>query len=91
MKPVLPASIWHRMGDGAGALRRYLRVPVHALKTYRAMKKFLHGGERFDIIFIPTVLVHHLLGWVWLLKWPSKKTQSRVIFYFSPIRRSNWT
>ena len=25
--PVLPESIWHRMGDGAGALNRYLRVP----------------------------------------------------------------
>ena len=25
VQPVQPACIWHRMGDGAGALRRYLR------------------------------------------------------------------
>src|SRR5580658_4974804 len=57
VQPVLPASIWHRMGDGAVAFRRYLRVPVHAAKTYRAVKTYLRGAERFDILFVPTVLV----------------------------------
>src|SRR5271155_2177044 len=56
VRPVLPASIWHRMGDGAGALRRYLRVPVHAWKTYRVMRRFFLRGEKFDVIFVPTVL-----------------------------------
>ncbi len=81
-QPVLPASIWHRMSDGASALRRYLRVPIHAWKTYRAVKKFLSKGEKYDVIFVPTVLVHHLLGWVWLIKRVLNKTQSRVILFF---------
>jgi len=38
--PVLPESIWHRMGDGAGMLKRYLRVPGHAVATFFAMRKF---------------------------------------------------
>jgi hypothetical protein len=49
-RPVLPESIWHRMGDRAGALQRYLRVPGHALATFFAMRKFFkefnHGGHR---------------------------------------------
>ncbi len=39
-RPVLPESIWHRMGDGAGAAKRYLRVPWHAVATFFAMRKF---------------------------------------------------
>jgi glycosyltransferase involved in cell wall biosynthesis len=82
VKPVLPTSIWHRMGDGAGALRRYLRVPAHAWQTYRAIKKYIRRDEKFDVIFVPTVMVHHLLGWAWLIKKTLKKTTGRVLLFF---------
>ena len=82
VRPVLPASIWHRMGDGAGALRRYLRVPVHAWQTYRALKKYLRQNKNYDVIFVPTVLVHHLLGWTWLIKRVLKPTSIRIILFF---------
>lgn len=36
-RPVLPESIWHRMGDGA--LKRYLRVPGHAAATFLVVRK----------------------------------------------------
>jgi glycosyltransferase involved in cell wall biosynthesis len=80
--PVLPDSIWHRMGDNARALRRYLRVPSHGWNTYRAVKNYLRGKESYDVIFVPTVLVHHLLGWVGLIKRVLNKTSSRVILFF---------
>jgi glycosyltransferase involved in cell wall biosynthesis len=82
VQPVLPPSIWHRMGDGAGVVRRSLRVPVHAWQTYRALKKYLRAGDPFDVIFVPTVLVHHLLGWTWLIKRAWKKRPGRVILFF---------
>lgn len=81
-KPILPDSIWHRMGDAAGPLRRYARVPAHGWNTYKAVKSYLLSGEKYDVIFVPTVLVHHLLGWVWLIKRVLKKTSSRVILFF---------
>lgn len=82
VQPLLPDSIWHRMGDSAGPLRRYLRVPVHGWNTFRAVKKFLRHGEKYDVIFVPTVLVHHLLGWTWLIKRVLKETSCRVILFF---------
>jgi hypothetical protein len=161
-KPVLPESIWHRMGDRAGALKRYLRVPVHAVATFFAMRKFFkefnhnrargqvrekatggwpegrgsgnervkghrrfsHGGKdntereayqrldkpsgaafslpntsypppaitsHPDWIFVPTVLVHHLLGWWMLVKTGSVPVDSRVLLFFPnlPIRLDN--
>ena len=189
--PVLPESIWHRMGDGARALKRYLRVPRHALATFFAIRKFFkefnHRGHREhrggreeasqgtaasptesaglrpdfrsgapksdsltsklaesslsespirsangpasspvtshslqatrpeaslpatfyplpatssppDWIFVPTLLVHHLLGWWLLLKTGSVPRESRVLLFFPnlPIRleesgKADWT
>lgn len=81
-QPVLPDSIWHRMGDGADPLRRYLRVPTHAWQTYHAVAKYLRKGETFDVIFVPTVLVHHLLGWTWLIKRVLKTRHGRILLFF---------
>lgn len=81
-QPVLPHSIWHRMGDGAGTLTRYLRVPLHALQTVWSMRRYLSQSHDFDVIFVPTVLVHHLLAWVWLLKRQLKQHSTRVILFF---------
>ena len=122
-RPVLPESIWHRMGDGAGALKRYLRVPGHALATFVAVRKVFR--EQFsaqpatapeaqaldtrrstldsspaspDWIFVPTVLVHNLLGWWLILKTGSVPKESRVLLFFPnlPIRldesgKAHWT
>lgn len=77
---VLPESIWHRMGDGAGALRRILRIPLHAWETYRAVRPFLANPGNYDIVFVPTVLVHHLLAWVWLIK--LHQLESRILLFF---------
>ena len=165
-RPVLPESIWHRMGDGAGALKRYLRVPGHAWATFVAVRKvfreqflvspatsnpqppacgvrrLLHqvatapaaqaldtrrvrqwnvqpvesekntppakhiptgstldsSPASLDWIFVPTLLVHHLLGWWLLLKTGSVPRESRVLLFFPnlPIRlgdegQPHWT
>jgi glycosyltransferase involved in cell wall biosynthesis len=87
-RPVLPDSIWHRMGDGAGALRRYLRVPAHAWQTWLSVRRFLRQDNNWDIIFVPTVLVHHLLGWYWLIRHSLRTSRARVLLFFPnlPIR-----
>jgi glycosyltransferase involved in cell wall biosynthesis len=127
-RPVLPDSIWHRMGDGVGAMHRYLRVPWHAIATFVAMRRVFnefshreysvedrgvsHGVTVItelppspaslpatsypppatsippDWIFVPTVMVHHLLGWWLLLKTGVVPRESRVLLFFPnlPIR-----
>jgi len=80
--PVLPASIWHRMSDGANPLIRYLRFPVHAWQTVKAVKSFLSQDKNYDVIFVPTVLVHHLLGWTWLIKRDFLNHQTQIILFF---------
>ena len=57
-RPVLPDSIWHRMGDGAGTLKRYLRLPRHAVATFFAIRKFFkefnHRGHRGHRVGVDT-------------------------------------
>jgi glycosyltransferase involved in cell wall biosynthesis len=82
---LLPESIWHRMGDGAGTLTRYLRVPHHAIRTwwsvYNYFKKHLRDKPP-DVIFVPTVLPHHLLGWYLLLKCGILPPKSTLLLFF---------
>lgn len=87
-KSVLPPSIWHRMNDDASLPRRYLRVLEHAWLTLGRVCNWLDSSHTPDIIFVPTVLVHHLLGWVGLVKGPLRTSKVRVILFFpfAPIR-----
>lgn len=87
-EPVLPKSIWARMSDGAPKWRRLLRIPAHALGTYRAVSKLLarHSplatSELPDLIFVPTVLVHHLAGWLPLVHRKLQNVPTRVLLFF---------
>lgn len=85
---VLPPSIWHRMSDGTGALRRLARVPQHAWQTRGAIRAWLRRHPAPDLIFVPTVLVHHLLGWSWLIHGALRGTRTRVLLFFpnTPVR-----
>jgi hypothetical protein len=67
-------------------------------KALDAGRWSLDSGEAPDWIFVPTVLVHHLLGWWMLLKTGSLPKESRVLLFFPnlPIRleetgRPHWT
>ena len=93
---VLPPSIWTRMSDGASKWRRLFRIPAHGLATYRAISKLLAdcpaphapgstlpaGRAMPDLIFVPTVLVHHLVGWIPLIKGKLHKLPCRVLLFF---------
>lgn len=80
--PVLPESIWHRMGDNASRITRYLRVPRHALQTRSAIRKWLHKHDCPDVIFVPTVMVHHLLGWLQIYKKLLRHKSTKLVLFF---------
>ena len=98
-KPCLPNSIWHRMGDGAGPLQRLLRIPGHGLQTYWSLRKIfrktLENSNSYtkeidrEIYFVPTVLPHHLLGWLPHLHRITSQRHRTVLFYFltAPLMR----
>jgi len=91
-KRVLPESIWRRMSDGASKWRRLLRIPLHAFATYRSAAPLFDQACRSgralgqsampDVVFVPTVLVHHMLGWLPLVLLKLRGYRSRVVLFF---------
>ena len=90
-KPTLPESAFSKMSDGASAWKRYARIPIHAWKTFVAIRRDLKGKSAPDVIFVPTVIVHHLLGWTVLVKLKILPQRSRLLLFFPnlPIRKTN--
>lgn len=84
---VLPESIWHRMDDHLPRHKRLARIFTHGNQTLRAMRCQLRKHESPDVIFVPTVTVHHLSGW-WRLLGRLKKQQTQLILFFpnTPLR-----
>jgi glycosyltransferase involved in cell wall biosynthesis len=80
--PILPPSIWHRAGDGAGRATRYARVLIHPWQTWRIMRRYLKANQQFDAIFVPTVGLYHLLAWIWLIKRTLRNRPTRVLLFF---------
>lgn len=79
--PVLPPSIWHRMNEG-NVLQRALRLPRHALGMCAAISNRFKRHDAYDIIFVPTVALHHLIAWRWLLSTALRKSKTRLLLYF---------
>src|SRR6516162_122331 len=86
--PILPASIWHRMSDGSGSFTRYSRLFAHAWQTTRVMQRYLEANPNFDAVFVPTMALHHLLAWVWLIKRKLHRQRIRILLFFlgAPLR-----
>ena len=90
-RPVLPESVWHSMALQKSAWKRYLKIPQHALKTLWSVRSQITNRSGYDIIFVPTVSVHHLLGWMLLIKLGLLKNHTRLLLYFLslPIKSSS--
>jgi len=88
--PCLPESAFLKMSDRAPAWKRYARIPIHAWKTYCAIRKYFRNAPSPDLIFVPTVIVHHLLAWTALIKSGLIPRNSRLLLFFPglPIRES---
>lgn len=90
---LLPDSIWNLMDDDAGRLTRYLRVPIHGWNTIRVMKRWFKCNPDADLVFVPTVLVHHLIGWWRLYHSILRHTETRLLLFFpnTPLTHNDQT
>jgi len=80
--PVLPESVCLKVSDATPLLRRYARVPTHAWKTFWVARRFFKQSLESEIIFVPTMTIHHLLGWFWLIKTSRRDSSTRVLLFF---------
>ena len=80
-RAVIPCSAWEGAYAG-GALRRYAGVFRHNFRLHRAVKDFLAADDVYDCVLAPTVLVHHLLAWLWIARRFGGKKFRRMTLLF---------
>lgn len=60
--------------------RRYLGILLHNWRVYRAMSKFLRNEkEPYDCVFVPTVVIFHLLAWRFLAARFGGRKMNRIV------------
>lgn len=79
--PVFAYTNWDNIYNHPAAWRRYLGIVLHNVRVYRAMNRFLREGKPFDCVFVPTVVIFHLIAWRALLaRHRGRRFQRLVLF-----------
>ena len=60
---------------------RFYGFVLHSFRTVRDLWPFLKQQQRYDHIFVPTVLVHHLLAWYLIMKFHPHKPAKLTLFF----------
>ena len=76
-----PQSRWDGVYAYPQAWRRYLAVFYHNWLVFRVMSRIVRDHGPFDLLFAPTVTVHHIWGWRLLLSLYGKRIGRMVLLF----------
>jgi len=80
-EPLLQKSIWARVSARAPKWKKLARIFTHGLSTcFTVLRLLQREPSKPEIIYVPTVLVHHLLGWFLVLL--CYRGHSRIVLFF---------
>jgi glycosyltransferase involved in cell wall biosynthesis len=79
--PLFKYTNWDDIYNSPVALKRYWGILKHNWRVYNTLDKFLAASEPFDCVFVPTVIIYHLVAWRFLVrKYQGKKFKRLVLF-----------
>jgi glycosyltransferase involved in cell wall biosynthesis len=61
---------------------RYYSFILHSYRIFKQIKPFLKSKESYDVILVPTVMVHHLLAW-YLVMFLANKPKHLTLFFIT--------
>jgi glycosyltransferase involved in cell wall biosynthesis len=79
---IFPWTSWDNVYRYPQAWRRYLGIVHHNLRVYRVMSRFVKQHGPFDILFAPTVTIHHVIGWRLLMARHGGRRIGQIILLF---------
>ena len=65
-EPFFPVTSWDGVYNHRAAWRRYVGIVRHNVSIARRIGRYLEANGRFDVILVPTVVLHHWLAWRWI-------------------------
>lgn len=81
-EPVFAHTNWDNIYAHPATWRRYLGIGHHNLRVYRTMDRFLRAHGLFDCVFVPTVVIHHVIAWRFLLAQHLGRSFRRLVLLF---------
>jgi glycosyltransferase involved in cell wall biosynthesis len=78
---LFPWTNWDNIYFHPKPWRRYLGIAHHNWRLYRLMRRFVRDHGPFDIVFAPTVVIHHVIGWRMLMASQARRI-GRIVLLF---------
>ncbi len=80
--PLFARSNWDGVYNHPQAWRRYLGIVQHNWYVFRVMNRFVREHGPFDLLFAPTVVIHHVIGWRMLMLRHGGRGVKRIALLF---------
>ena len=78
---LFPWTSWDGIYAHPRAWRRYLGIILHNWRVFWLMQRFVARHGPFDIVFAPTVVIHHVFGWRLLMATQGHRIGQMVLLF----------
>lgn len=80
--PVFPRNAWRKDKKDQSSIGRFQEVWNHNKNLFNVMDKYIEENGEFDVLFVPTILIDHILGWKKFAKKHAGKSVKKIILFF---------
>jgi glycosyltransferase involved in cell wall biosynthesis len=81
-RAVFRRSSWHGLNAEPNVAKRYWGIISHNVLVFRTIDRLLREAGPFDVVFAPTVTIHHIIGWRLLLAAHGNARIKRLVLLF---------
>jgi glycosyltransferase involved in cell wall biosynthesis len=78
---LFPWTSWDNIYFSPSPWRRYLGIARHNWRLYRLMRRFVRDHGPFDVVFAPTVVIYHVVGWRLLMASQARRIGRMVLLF----------
>ncbi|MFT5470180.1 MAG: glycosyltransferase involved in cell wall biosynthesis [Verrucomicrobiales bacterium] len=78
-EPYFEWTNWDQIYYHPSAWRRYLGILRHNWRVFRAIRRRLRESEPYDLVFVPTVVIFHLIAWWFLATFDRGRKARRIV------------
>lgn len=78
---LFPWTNWDNIYFHPKPWRRYLGIARHNWRLYRLMRQFVRAHGPFDVVFAPTVVIYHVIGWRMLMAAQARRIGTMVLLF----------
>ncbi len=79
---VFPKNAWRKDGQAQSSFSRLRQVWKHNENLFKASDAYVQEQGEFDVLFVPTILIDHILGWRKFAKKHAGKRVKKILLFF---------